>query len=543
MRLYNITEFPFFSFWLGDMHPHVMALPFGLLALALALATLARPDPYLAAPGVRGWLDVLLTGLILGSLYVINSWDLPTYLLLYLGALFLLQVRHNDDPDAFPWKRLGWQGGLVVLVSFALFTPFYLTFHSLVGSGEPLTSVPILSKFTQMVAPVSTSRTGIHAFLIIFGLFAAPLIAFAYLAKPLLPQPHPQPEPDEQRPSLLPWLFPAALVVGVVVGFPLLSMAALALFAFYRAMYRATRPAESFVLLVVALGGAILFGTDLMYIRDVFNTRMNTIFKFYYQVWLLWGTLAGYALWWLIAQPSPTPATTSNPPSPAPAPQEGEEEERMGEEKTDRCSAPVRPAPRLNPEHLVRWSVGVLFVGFLAGALVFPALTLGRMAEQGTLVGLSGRTPREHTSAGQASIAWLREHASPDQVLLEMVPPGGGSYSPEGHAGVSASTGIPTVIGWVGHERQWRGGDEAAKQELDPRQKDVDTIYATLDPQEALDLLAKYGVTYIYVGGLERRAYSAESLAKFDTIAEPVFQQGEVVIYRVRLPPETGTGG
>jgi uncharacterized membrane protein len=171
---------------------------------------------------------------------------------------------------------------------------------------------------------------------------------------------------------------------------------------------------------------------------------------------------------------------------------------------------------------------------FLAGALVYPALALRGMAEKGTLVGLAGRTPREHTAAGRASIAWLREHASPDQVLLEMVPPGGGSYSPEGYGGVSASTGIPTVIGWVGHENQWRGGDEAAKAELDPRQQDVDTIYETRDPQEARDLLAKYEVTYVYVGTLERRAYPAESLAKFDEIAEPVFQQGEVVIYRVQ---------
>ena len=33
----SITEFPFFSFLLGDNHPHVLALPFVLLAIALAL--------------------------------------------------------------------------------------------------------------------------------------------------------------------------------------------------------------------------------------------------------------------------------------------------------------------------------------------------------------------------------------------------------------------------------------------------------------------------------------------------------------------------
>lgn len=32
-----IDEFPFFSFLLGDLHPHVLAIPFGLLAVSVAL--------------------------------------------------------------------------------------------------------------------------------------------------------------------------------------------------------------------------------------------------------------------------------------------------------------------------------------------------------------------------------------------------------------------------------------------------------------------------------------------------------------------------
>src|SRR5207244_193807 len=39
-----IDEFPFFSFLLGDMHPHVLALPFVMLALGLALNVLLQKD-------------------------------------------------------------------------------------------------------------------------------------------------------------------------------------------------------------------------------------------------------------------------------------------------------------------------------------------------------------------------------------------------------------------------------------------------------------------------------------------------------------------
>ena len=52
-----IDEFPYFSFMLADLHPHVLALPFTLLALALALNLLRSPaEPADALPlGWHGW--------------------------------------------------------------------------------------------------------------------------------------------------------------------------------------------------------------------------------------------------------------------------------------------------------------------------------------------------------------------------------------------------------------------------------------------------------------------------------------------------------
>jgi uncharacterized membrane protein len=89
------------------------------------------------------------------------------------------------------------------------------------------------------------------------------------------------------------------------------------------------------------------------------------------------------------------------------------------------------------------------------------------------------------------------------------------------------------VIGWVGHEEQWRGGDEAARAELEPRKTDVELIYSTPDPAQARALLDKYDVRYVYVGELERQNYTQESLAKFDQIGQPVFQMDEVTIYAI----------
>jgi len=114
--------------------------------------------------------------------------------------------------------------------------------------------------------------------------------------------------------------------------------------------------------------------------------------------------------------------------------------------------------------------------------------------------------------------------------VLEAV---GGSYSAEGFGGVSAASGLATVLGWPGHEDQWRGGDPSARAQIGPRQEDVKTIYTTLNADEALALLKKYKVDYVYVGQLERNTFAPESLAKFDQFGSPVFREGDVTIYDV----------
>ena len=519
-RRYNITEFPFFSFRLGDMHPHVMALPFGLLAAAVALAALARPE----APGEgrSGTARLVLAGLVIGSLYALNSWDLPTYLLLF-GAAATVATLRSGAPR--PWLTLGRAMLIVVAAAYLLFLPFHLTFRSLVGAAAPLVDLPVLGRLTSVIAPYLDGRTGLHAFAIIFGLFFAPILAFVYLAaardeRPKTKDQGEQPVPTQAAaiaartgqagfgPSSLAfglvWLPPLLLLGGLLVGFPLLALAGLGLLAAERATRLADRPAESFGLLAAALGCAVLFGTELIFIRDLFGNRMNTIFKFYYQVWLLWGTLAPFALWWCLRH----------------------------------------AAGRARP---VAWAAAVLTAALLAGALVYPWLTLRDMA-RGDMVGLDGRTPRELTAAGEGAAAWSRARAAPGSgglgapaVLNEAevagqgaAPQCGGSYNGEGFGGVSAVTGLPTLLGWEFHQRQWRGGDPAALDQLGPRCADADAIYRGGDPGQARELLRKYGVAYIYVGGLERQRYPAEALAKFAAIGDPVFEQDEVAIYRVR---------
>jgi len=108
-------------------------------------------------------------------------------------------------------------------------------------------------------------------------------------------------------------------------------------------------------------------------------------------------------------------------------------------------------------------------------------------------------------------------------VITEAV---GGSYTE--YARVSTRSGQPTVLGWPGHESQWRGGGD----EMGSRYGDIELLYETRHWDEANRILGMYNVRYVYVGGLERSTYQVNT-EKFDQMLNIVYQNGEVTIYEV----------
>jgi YYY domain-containing protein len=94
---------------------------------------------------------------------------------------------------------------------------------------------------------------------------------------------------------------------------------------------------------------------------------------------------------------------------------------------------------------------------------------------------------------------------------------------------VSAFTGLPTIVGWSVHEWLWRGSYDVVA----PRKEEVRLIYESTDLAQTQQILAKYHVTYIFVGTLERQKFTSLMESKFSKIGQPVFTSGETVIYEV----------
>jgi uncharacterized membrane protein len=140
----------------------------------------------------------------------------------------------------------------------------------------------------------------------------------------------------------------------------------------------------------------------------------------------------------------------------------------------------------------------------------------------------------EYTNNGDyEAICWLNENVKGSHVILE-APGVAMEYSSQ----ASSFTGLPTLMGWAGWEVMWRDSWEI----ITERTMAINAIYQAPDSEEALGLLRKYNVEYIYVGSIERKGtsgqkgYPAESLLKFASHPERytlVYENQGVVIYQV----------
>ena len=139
-RLEVIDEFPFFSYLLGDLHPHVLAMPFNLLAIAVALNLFlggwsGRIDLFF------GELKISKTGfftiaLILGGLAFLNTWDILPAAALIVFSYALARVRETG----WGWERIEdvlLLGIPVVVTAFLMYLPFFVGFDSQAGGIVP----------------------------------------------------------------------------------------------------------------------------------------------------------------------------------------------------------------------------------------------------------------------------------------------------------------------------------------------------------------------------------------------------------------------
>ena len=459
----TINEFPSFSFTLADLHGHVMAIPFSFLALAFGLQ-LAIAGP---APPPRGpaALELVVGAIAIGTLYAINAWSFPVVAgLVALGGL----VRIHEAPTLRERGRtLAWTLVLLVLGVLSVL-PFLLTYD---------TAADGFGKVSERATFDSWARDNGA----LYGLFGY-LIATAYAIR-LARSNHPW------RTGA--WTIAAALFAGSLLAADNLAavvgLVALVLVAAHAAFVSRAPVVERFVWVLIGGGLLCLAIPELIYVKDSFAGselyRMNTVFKLGYQAWLLLAIAGAPMIVWSWGW--------------------------IG---------------RRARVFQLAWVLPLL--ALLALAAVYPvAGTYARKGGFADAPHLDGLRWLEESSPGDpAAIDWLNDNAPHGSVVLEAV---GDDYSAFGHARISTFTGLPTVMGWVGHELQW-------KHDPGRRRQDVEALYRAETAEEARPLIDRYGVRYVVVGPIERTSYGDAGTAKWDELGRRVFERDGTTIWELR---------
>jgi len=543
----EINEFPFFTFLYSDLHAHMIAFPLTVLMLGIGLGWAARKQ----WRSVDALVSVLIGGLVVGVARPNNTWDYPTYLALafialaasglgsqrggrgpnttyhalisgtlwagLFGAAFLLdglnnvmtflglavlvfmvsQLMHGlleEQSDQTQWRWIDLAALSVMGLSILYFQPFIQTFASAYLSPE-LWKGP---------------KSPLQAFILIHGIFL--FVVASYLIAELRRMGWRWWGAAFQSGKIWwEWIVVLGAVGAVavtilnilgysviVVVAPLMALTALMLLRPHAG------PVQRFLLLTVLLAFALTFAVEVIVLKGDIG-RMNTIFKFYLQVWIILGIASAVMVGRL-----------------------------------------ARQMYRWTEQWRTIWIVAM--VALIAAGLLYPVLaTHAKINDRfdrslgPTFDAMEFMTVARANEQGQDysfrdeydALIWIQDNIRGTPVVAESA--AANEYRSLRNR-VPTYTGLPSILGYNWHQKQQRSilGSEL----IDHRSNDVNQLFSTPDPNLALYLLQKYDVSYVIAGYPERLYYPADGIAKFERMAAEgrlrvAYQNEHVTLYEV----------
>ncbi len=567
----DITEFPYFTHLFGDLHPHLMGMTFVGLTVAVAVAYLvaSRFDD-----GGRALAAAAGLGATTGMVRVVNTWDLPSAVIVTAVALVVGRYLVPFRPDADDTRRrgvaaviavtglatglsvLGGPGGPLLigigfvglLAAVALTTGWRMRRRLLSFIGHTSIAVGVhLLVFWPFLRSNETFETGLQSaadnsplgdFFVHWGIFVAFGVA---LVAALLVDARRRRRAGETAPAPLPdvlWASPVwkgvwlGLAAGAVTVAGVLSTGVVAVsltgtIVFTGLMLVELRRAEHDIgrlvaLGLFALGFAISGGVDVVTVQNDVG-RMNTVFKFWLQAWQYFAFASGFAAWQVARIVAERPDQIV---------------------RTEAADGTHVQFGRTRSARTTAWA-GFVLVALLAG-LAYPLLGTRTRLETRfaqlpvTLDGLAyldsdpqmlrtvnGAEVMVSIGDDRPLIDWYRDHVEGTPTIVEW---SGQLY--DWNARMATHTGLPTVIGWDWHQKQQRWAYQAM---VDRRVEDVRRLYTVADQAEITDILQAYDVAYVTVGTQELLYGTPDALAALSThpALTEVFRSGEHVIYAV----------
>ena len=494
---FEVTEFPFFTFLFADLHPHLISIPFTLLLLGIMLTVVVSPinKGKSSFMSLNELLPIITMGIVLGSVRIINTWDFPTYFLLGSLALMLRELFTHGGVGIVVVGRWLLTTSVLYIVSYVAFIPFYSNYENFYSSLQATTNKTDLNQ-ALMIFGVFIFIIGAYCFINYKKIFmfskiktlsitirmAICIVLVAMIVGYLVSGPAKQ------------FLGNTAMLAGLMIAF----LVYLVILSLQRFGYKDKYQAFNHLLLLMAF--AIIFGVELVRIEGDID-RMNTVFKFYLQAWVLLGIGCSFLFW--------------------------------------RCFQAIKEKGKTK----TKVSVFIASCFLIACGLIYPVFATNARVEDRfieTKPTLDGKTYMSRStymdekgkidlSFDDKAIKWMNNNLLGTPVVLEANTP---MY--RWGSRISVYTGYPTILGWRWHQEQQRMNRHS---EIQKRISDINIIYETENTEEALELIKKYQVKYIYIGGLEKLYYSSKGLSKFRLNMkgkiETVYSNEKVDIYKV----------
>ena len=394
---YTINEFPFFSYLLGDLHPHVMATPFFLVFVYLAY-DLARTD--LANPLKNTYLPkIFLIGVILACVCFINMWMVPICIAILIGIHFLKWL---SDPK-LTMVSMGTSISLILAVGTAILVPYLSSLQTSVTGIEKtqyqtwalhgfLVWAPLLMlTIPQIVWDFWTTSID-KAWKYHIGISIV-VVSLPWLVRLISPGA----SAGSEGPSMISFTT-AVTFLCFISTLTLLNVTA-----------KEGISEKALVLSLFSLAMILILIPELFYVGDVYGNRMNTVFKLHYSAWILLALCCGFTTYnWL--------------------------------------------AGYIRPPRYIKYSyTGLACLIVLSAFYYAPAATMTKIEESG----ISGfkKSTTAPTTPELSALKYVKENIDISEGILESV----GEWDDSGF--ISRHTGLPNLINWPGHESQWRNQD------------------------------------------------------------------------------------